>query len=121
MELYSTYKTMITDKSFNHVLSETVEKYREAVFFFSNVALDHWELFKGLGPNTQLRLMEHLTVKTKKNPYPKHDFTQYMYKYPCYYRRAAIMEALGKVSSYMENLRRWERERNGKRPGIPKT
>lgn len=121
MELYSTYKTMITDKSFNHVLSETVEKYREAVSFFSNVALDHWELFKDLGPNTQLRLMEHLTVKTKKNPYPKHDFTQYMYKYPCYYRRAAIMEALGKVSSYMENLKRWERERNGKRPGIPKT
>ena len=66
MELYSTYKTMITDKRFNHVLSETVEKYREAVSFFSNVALDHWGLFKDLGPNTQLRLMEHLTVKTKK-------------------------------------------------------
>ena len=33
LELYSTYKTMITDKSFNHVLSETVEKYREAVSF----------------------------------------------------------------------------------------
>ena len=35
---------MITDKSFNHVLSETVEKYREAVSFFSNVALDHCDL-----------------------------------------------------------------------------
>ena len=31
LELYSTYKTMITDKSFNHVLSETVEKYREVI------------------------------------------------------------------------------------------
>ena len=31
LELYSTYKTMITDKNFNHVLSETVEKYREVI------------------------------------------------------------------------------------------
>ena len=74
MELYSTYKTMITDKSFNHIFIETVEKYREAVSFFDKVALEHWELFKELGPNKQLRLMEHLTVKTKKNPYPEQDF-----------------------------------------------
>ena len=62
MELYSTYKAKITDKSFNHIFIETVEKYREAVSFFDKVALEHWELFKELGPNKQLRLMEHLHI-----------------------------------------------------------
>ncbi|MBR3584516.1 MAG: hypothetical protein IKO00_00680 [Oscillospiraceae bacterium] len=59
-------------------------------------------------------------MKTKDNPNPKYNFTDYMYKYPCYYRRAAINQAIGKVSSYKSNLANWENTHQGERPGIPK-
>ncbi len=48
--------------------------------------------------------MEHLAVKTKANPSPKYDFGKEYDKFPCYLRRAAIHDALGKVSSYRSNL-----------------
>ena len=54
----------------------------------------------------QLRKMELLTHQTQDNPSPKYSFSEDFYKFPSYYRRAAIAEALGKVSSYgdMENF-----------------
>jgi IS605 OrfB family transposase len=42
---------------------------------------------------------------------------------PCYLRRAAINEAIGKVSSYRSNLANWENtdpKARGRRPGFPK-
>ena len=67
-----------------------------------------------------MTFLEFLTVRTKENQTPKYNFMDYMYKYPCYYRRAAIMEAVGKVSSYKSNLQNGEKTREGKKPGYPK-
>ena len=39
---------------------------------------------------------------------------------PCYFRRSAIAEALGKVSSYMTKLKAWIDNPVGKEPGKPK-
>ena len=47
------------------------------------------------------------------------DFDKQFYKLPSYIRRSAISEAVGKVESYQGNLRRWEKEKNGKAPGKP--
>ena len=44
------------------------------------------------------------------------------YKFPCYLRRAAIAEALGKVSSYRSNLANWKAAdpaKRGEKPSLP--
>ena len=56
---------------------------------------------------------------TKGNQLPKYSFGTDFYKFPSYYRRAAIAEALGKVTSYESNLKRWHSTHTGKRPGKP--
>ena len=58
--------------------------------------------------NEMVNLCEKFTVITKTHPAVKDDFTHYLYKFPCYLRRAAISAALGKVSSYKSNHASWE-------------
>ena len=120
MTIFTSYDVRIPDRQFNKVFSDTVVKYRAAVSFFIDVRMHECSIFAGISDqHTQLRKMEQLTVKTNDNPNPKYDFGAECYKFPCYYRRAAIAEALGKVSSYESNLTNWENNRKGKRPGKP--
>lgn len=52
-----------------------------------------------------------------------YDFDQTFYKFPSYLRRSAMTEAIGKVSSYKNNLQNWEQENpitRGKHPALPK-
>lgn len=56
-------------------------------------------------------VVEGLTIATKHHPevpYPFDQEDRRFYKMPCYLRRAAINEAIGKVSSYRSNLANWE-------------
>lgn len=53
--------------------------------------------------------VEKLLHMTKDNPTPKYkEFDKLFYKMPCYFRRAAIMSALGIVASYKANYDNWE-------------
>jgi len=64
-----------------------------------------------------------MTHPTEKRPEVPHCFDSYdprFYKFPSYLRRAACMEAIGKVSSYKSNLANWEKEKEGKCPGLPR-
>ena len=57
-----------------------------------------------------------------RNPIVSYDFSAKCYKFPSYLRRAAIVEALGKVSSYRSNLANWEAAesaKRGKQPSLP--
>lgn len=90
MKIMTTYKTKIRDS--HRALANTVGIYRQAVDF-----LHH----------------------TKSNPCPKYDFDSRFGKFPSYLRRAAITEAVGKVSSYKSNYANWEENPQGKEPGIP--
>ena len=45
-----------------------------------------------------------------------YDFDKLFYKFPSYFRRSAIQDALGSVSSYKSNLANWEKTRKGRRP-----
>ncbi len=66
--------------------------------------------------------VESLSVKTKQNPIVSYDFSAKCYKFPNYLRRAAIVEAFGKVSSYRSNLANWEAAesvKRGKHPSLP--
>lgn len=118
--IYTSYDVRIPTREFNKAFADTTEKYRAAVVFFISIRMQEAALFAELkGGHAQLRTMELLTNRTKDNPDPKYDFGKDFYKFPCYLRRAAIMEALGKVSSYESNLAAWNGRREGKKPGKP--
>lgn len=121
MKLSMTYSVKI--KRLNHVFMDTVRLYRQAVSFFMDVCLREWDtVSSGKGQKERVNLVESLTVISKRNPMVPYDFSAGFYKFPCYLRRAAIAEALGKVSSYRSNLARWEAAEpasRGEKPGLP--
>lgn len=122
MKLHSSYKVKI--HGYSRVLDDTSSAYRLAVNWYISLCLDVWEELSVIpGLNRQQSYVESITVPTKKHPVVMRDFCAAFYKFPSYLRRAAINEAIGKVSSYKSNLANWEAaspsERN-KRPSIPK-
>ena len=124
MDINTSYSTRLPfDKTRNAVFDATVAYYREAVDYFVRIFLAEWENeFATLATSKErLTRMEQLTHATKDNPHPRFAFDLTFYKYPSNYRRAAINEAGGKVSSYLSNLARWEKKgRVGKKPGYPR-
>lgn len=96
MKLSMTYR--VRTRGFNHIFDETVRLYRQAVSFFVDVCLTEWNLIStGKLQKERVNLVESLTVRTRQNPAVPYDFSAEFYKFPCYLRRAAIAEALGKV------------------------
>ena len=85
--------------------------------------LGEWDLFRDLShSNEAVKIAEQITVPSKNHTDVRHDITQIEKKFPCYLRRAAIMEAYGKVCSYRSNLASWEKAdpaSRGKAPGRP--
>ena len=121
MKIYSTYSVKIKNNEYKHVFKDTTRIYRNAVDFFINVILKEQTLLSGIGgSHERLRIVEYLTISTDSHPNPKYDFCSTFYKFPSYYRRAAISEAIGKVDSYLSNLKNWDEKQEGKRPGHPK-
>lgn len=105
-------------------LSDTARIYRKAVDFFIRVCMEEWDVISACrGRTGKVNAMETFTIKTSKRSSVPYDFGKDFYKFPSYLRRAAIAEAVGKVSSYKENLRNWEAadlRARGRRPGCPR-
>lgn len=122
MKIHSTYSVKI--KEYRHIFKDTIAIYRNAVDYLILVCLDEWDDISILLPKGKINVVEHLTHTTKDNPHPKYkDFDVLFYKLPSYIRRAAISEAIGKVSSYMSNLANWmesDASNRGKKPSYPK-
>ena len=122
MKQYSTCPVAV--KGYNRIFKATAEVYRGAVDFFIAVCDKEWDAVTSTGQFLGRKsIVESLTVRTKARPEVKYDFSAGFYKFPAYLRRAAIAEALGKVSSYRSNLAGWEASDpagRGKRPGFPK-
>ena len=122
MRYYSLYSVKI--KHYNHILKETVSLYRKVTDFFLQVCLKEWDVLSTKTAHQKLLYMEQLCHQTKKNPNIAYKtFDQKFYKFPSYLRRAAITEAIGKVSSYKSNLGNWANEVptiRGRKPSLPK-
>lgn len=125
MEAVSTYSERIIQS--NSAFQVSVDIYRAAVDFFIKVADTEWAALSTLQSNKKrLTNVEAITVISKERPivpYPFEKADRRFYKMPCYLRRAAINEAIGKVSSYRSNLANWENadpKTRGRRPGFPK-
>ena len=119
-------RVMYSQKIVQHsgIFAETVRAYRDAVSFFMSVCLEEWDVIsQETHPQRRMNALEKMTHPTSKRPEVPHCFDssdRRFYKFPSYLRRAACMEALGKVSSYQSNLANWEKTGEGKRPGLPK-
>ena len=122
MDIISTYSVKI--KEYRHIFKESLQIYRSAVDFFIDVCLKEWTFISVLkGLKMQQSYVESLTVPTKDRPKVSHNFNAKFYKMPCYLRRAAISEAVGRVSSYKSNLSNWEGSdprTRGEKPSHPK-
>ena len=118
MEIYTTYSVKI--KNYSHIFKETVNVYRRAVDYLIAVCIDNWDAITACIGRKKLLYIESLTHATKGNPNPVYDFDVCFYKMPCYLRRAAISEAIGKASSYLSNLANWTSNPVGKQPSYPK-
>ena len=102
MKIFSTYSVKIKSTEYKCVFKDTAAKYRKAVDFFIDVRMKERTLFDPVESTfEQLSIMERITVSTAAHPSPQYDFSAAFYKFPAYYRRAAINEALGKVGSYL--------------------
>ena len=122
MKIHSTYSVKI--KEYRHIFKDTIAIYRNVVDYLILVCLNEWDNISILLPKGKINAVEHLTHTTKNIPNPKYkDFDVLFYKLPSYIRRAAISEAIGKVSSYKNNLANWETSdvsTRGNKPSYPK-
>lgn len=118
MQIYTSYKVKI--KHYSHIFKDTVVVYRDAVDYLIRVCLEKWEDISAYQGKLRLTYIESLIHTTKGNPSPAYDFDTKFYKLPSYFRRGAINEAIGKVSSYKSNLSNWEENPVGRAPSAPK-
>lgn len=121
MKIYTSYSVKI--KHYNHIFKDTVNVYRNAVDYLIKVCLSHWDVVTTFNGQNRLTYIETLIHATGDNPTPIYDFDAKFYKMPCYVRRSAINEAIGKVSSYKSNLLNWKSadiKTRGREPFFPK-
>ena len=122
MKIMTCYSVKI--KEYRTIFKNTIVVYRHAVDFFIDVCIEEWDSIEPISYSTdRMTFIERLSHKTKGNSNPKYDFDTVFPKMPTYLRRAAINEALGKVSSYKSNLALWEAsdtDTRGAEPTIPK-
>ena len=121
MDIYTTYPVRIS--RYHKIFQDTVSWYRNAVDFFIRVILSEEGLFILKNQTERVNAVERLTVTSAKRPEVKYDFGKCFYKFPAYYRRAAIAEALGCVSSYRSRIKNWEAEdirTRGRKPSLPR-
>ncbi|MFP4651043.1 MAG: IS200/IS605 family accessory protein TnpB-related protein [Phormidium sp.] len=104
------------------LLSQTVEVYRRVCRHLMGILFTHWPSLGGLSSQKRVLAVEKLIHQTTKNPNPKYrQFDQTFYKFPSYYRRAAIVFAAGQVSSYMTRYQEWQsgtRQRRDAKPPV---
>ena len=109
MKVIKSYKAEI--QGANIQFDETIQVYRKALKFLVQVANCEWDSLKDSTSKERVNFMEKLTHSTKDNPTPKYDFDTHFYKFPSYFRRSAIQEACGIVSSYRSHLQNYADER----------
>lgn len=110
MKICSSYKIKINSSNTrSNIFKPTIDIYRKAVKFYIKIINDEWDTLAEYtnSLNAIIRPVELLSHQTKNNPKPKYNFDTSFYKFPCYLRRAAIMEAAGIVSSYHSNYNNW--------------
>ncbi|NER86722.1 MAG: IS200/IS605 family element transposase accessory protein TnpB [Moorea sp. SIO1G6] len=91
------------------LLSETVRVYRRACRYLVGIIYTHWGELGNLTADHLTPAVERLMHETAKRPNIKYpQFNKTFYKFPSYYRRAAIAFAAGQVSSFVTRYGEWQ-------------
>ncbi|NEO40975.1 MAG: IS200/IS605 family element transposase accessory protein TnpB [Moorea sp. SIOASIH] len=105
------------------LFGETVKVYRRACRYLVGIIYTHWSELGELTADQLTPAVERLMHETQSRPNIKYpQFNKAFYKFPSYYRRAAIAFAAGQVSSYVTRYREWQsgtrKRRNASPPRI---
>jgi len=101
-------RQLICSKADQCLMENTSRYYRRFVRHLIVLINNNWAILDGDISNLAIKKIENLIVPTKHNPNPKYQhFNQYFYKFPSYLRRAAIMDAVGQVSSFRTRYDAW--------------
>ncbi|NEP48339.1 MAG: IS200/IS605 family element transposase accessory protein TnpB, partial [Moorea sp. SIO3C2] len=102
------------------LLGETVRVYRRACRYLVGIVYTHWDELGSLTADQLTLAVEKLMHETAKRPNIRYaQFNKAFYKFPSYYRRAAIAFAAGQVSSFVTRYRDWQsgnRKRKSSKP-----
>ena len=88
-------------------IKRTTAIYNESVRYLSDVVQQHWDEIEKIDQSKlRMNYVERLVHNTKYN-HALYDFDVVFPKYPTYFRRNAIMTAIGIVSAYMSAIDNW--------------
>lgn len=106
MKIVQSYSIKI--KGCDDAIKRTTVIYNQAIQYIVPVVQTYWDDIKDVpGPaNNKMKYVERL-IHAAHDRKPVCNFDQKFYKFPCYLRRAAIMEAIGIWSSYMSQVDSW--------------
>ena len=106
MQVVGSYGIRIRDS--HDALKRTADLFSDAVAHLVRPALENWDaLCEAGGAQMRQRMLERM-IHSAKGFSSSDAFDQKFPKFPSYYRRAAIMQALGIVSAYQSSLKNWK-------------
>ena len=113
VKITKTAKLKIT--SHTDIFDETIAIYNKALGFYIDVCEKEFGYLEQFQHSKEkLNYIEAITHLTAKNKAVKYDFDKDFYKFPSYFRRTAIMEALGVCDSHFSRLENWQTEKESK-------
>ncbi|NEP34905.1 transposase [Moorena sp. SIO3B2] len=102
------------------LFGETVRVYRRVCRYLVGMIYTHWPELGELTADQLTPAVEKLMHQTAKRPSIKYpQFNKAFYKFPSYYRRAAIAFAAGQVSSFVTRYREWQSGNRKRRDAKP--
>ena len=88
-------------------IRRTTAIYNESVRYLTGVVQQHWDDIEKIDQSKlRMNYVEKLVHNTKDN-HVLYDFDIAFPKYPSYFRRSAVMTAIGIVSAYMSAIDNW--------------
>ncbi len=88
-------------------VNRTMDIYRDAVEYLLPVIEAHWDDIQPISNGkARMNYVEHL-IHTAKTHTAIYDFDKRFHKFPSYFRRSAIVEAIGAYSSWRSNHDNW--------------
>lgn len=119
MQITTSYGVDIKTHKYDLYCKETMRIFRCAVSWLLAPVQKYWNDMQDFPyENDRMKYIEQHTHKTKKHSAPEYDFDSAFPNMPCYFRRSAVMNALGAYSSYVSNHNAWIN--NGKHGSEPK-
>lgn len=106
MQIVSSYRAKVLNEN---VFYDTVKKFREALSCLVEIFNKEWAGICAIN-NAEERQNYAMSLihSTKTNKAKHEEFDKLFPTFPTYLRRAAVAQAIGKVSSYRSNYRNWE-------------